>query len=211
MIVIVAGVSGSGKTTVGELLAARLNWSFVDGDSLHPESNIAKMAGGIPLTDADRMPWLHAIGAWMDDQLALGRPGIVACSALRRRYRAELLSGRPDVSMAFLLIDVAVVGARLAARHGHFFDADLLGSQFAALEPPTVEEDHVTTIPVPAQARPADLVDQIVLQFGLGAPARADDPPQPPAMRGADDPPQPPAMRGADDPPQPPTLPGAVA
>src|SRR6266705_4797413 len=104
MIVIVAGVSGSGKTTVGELLASRLSWPFTDGDSLHPKSNVAKMASGIPLTDADRMPWLRAIGAWIDGQSALGLPGIVACSALRRRYRAELLDGRADVSMAFLLI-----------------------------------------------------------------------------------------------------------
>src|SRR5579862_3289781 len=118
MIVIVAGVSGSGKTTVGELLAARLSWPFIDGDSLHPAANVAKMASGIPLTDADRMPWLRAIGTWIDGQLALDQPGIVACSALKRRYRDELLDHRPGVVIAFLLISASVAAARLAARHG---------------------------------------------------------------------------------------------
>jgi len=167
MIVIVAGVSGSGKTTVGELLASRLGWHFIDGDALHPKANVAKMASGIPLTDADRRPWLRAIEAWIDGQLAMGLPGIVACSALKRRYRAELLDGRPEVSMAFLLIGAPVVAARLAARHGHFFDAHLLGSQFAALEQPGPGEDRVMPIPVIATASPADLVDGVISRLGL--------------------------------------------
>jgi gluconokinase len=167
MIVIVAGVSGSGKTTVGKLLATRLNWSFIDGDSLHPPANVAKMAGGVPLTDADRMPWLRAIGAWIDGQLVLGLPGIVACSALKRQYRDELLDHRPDVVIAFLLISASVATDRLAARHGHFFDAELLGSQFTTLEQPGPREDRVVPIPVTATASPADLVDQIIAKLGL--------------------------------------------
>ncbi len=167
MIVIVAGVSGSGKTTVGELLATRLNWPFLDGDSLHPQSNVAKMASGTPLTDADRMPWLRAIGSWIDGQLVLGLPGIVACSALKRRYREELLDDRPGVAIAFLLISASVAGDRLSARHGHFFDADLLGSQFAALEQPGPRENRVVPIPVTATASPADLVDQIIAKLDL--------------------------------------------
>jgi gluconokinase len=180
MIVIVAGVSGSGKTTVGELLASRLGWPFIDGDTLHPKANVAKMASGIPLTDADRMPWLRAIGSWIDGQLFVGFPGLVACSALKRRYRAELLSHGPDVAMAFLLIDASVAAGRLAGRNGHFFDAELLGSQFAALEPPAADEDRVVSIPVPAGARPADLVDEIIARLGLAVLARGDDPTEPP-------------------------------
>jgi len=180
MIVIVAGVSGSGKTTVGELLAARLSWPFIDGDSLHPKANVAKMARGIPLTDADRMPWLRAIGAWIDGQLVLGQPGIVACSALKRNYRDELLDHRPDVVIAFLLISASVVTDRLAARHGHFFDADLLGSQFAALEQPGPREDRVLPVPVTATASPADLADLIIAKLGLAVLARGEDPPDPP-------------------------------
>lgn len=167
MIVIVAGVSGSGKTTVGELLATSLSWPFIDGDSLHPTANVAKMAGGIPLTDADRMPWLRAIGTWIDGQQALGSPGIVACSALKRKYRDELLDHRPEVVIAFLLISASVVTARLAARHGHFFDAELLGSQFATLEQPGPTEDRVVPIPVTATVTPADLADQIAARLAL--------------------------------------------
>ena len=177
MIVIVAGVSGSGKTTVGELLAARLNWPFIDGDSLHPQANVAKMASGIPLTDADRMPWLRAIGTWIDGQLALELPGIVACSALKRRYREELLDHRPDVVIAFLLISASVAASRLAARPGHFFDADLLGSQFAALEQPGPREDRVLPVPVTATASPADLADQIIVRLGLGSASPGGRPP----------------------------------
>jgi gluconokinase len=167
MIVIVAGVSGSGKTTVGEMLASRLSWHFIDGDSLHPKANVARMASGVALTDADRMPWLRAIGAWIDGQLTMGLPGIVACSALKRRYRSELLDTRPEVSMAFLLIDAAVAAGRLAARHGHFFDADLLSSQFADLEQPGAGEDRVMPVPVTADVRPAELTEEIICRLGL--------------------------------------------
>src|SRR5260370_18533525 len=120
MIVIVAGVSGSGKATVGGLLSACLGWPFVDSDSLHSRSNIEKMASGVPLTDEDREPWLAAIAAWIDARRACGAPGVVACSALKRKYRAALLDGRPSGRMDFLLVDPAVAASRLAARAGHF-------------------------------------------------------------------------------------------
>ena len=167
MTVIVAGVSGCGKTTVGELLAERLGWQFIDGDALHPEANIAKMARGEPLTDADRAPWLRRIGARIDAEQQAGRRSVVACSALKRDYRDELLGGRPDVRMAFLVIDHAVAAQRLAARRGHFFDARLLGSQFAALELPG--PDEVQVVPVPVRDGPEETTDEIIGDLGLVA------------------------------------------
>jgi gluconokinase len=165
VIVIVAGVSGSGKSTVGALLAGRLGWPFTDGDSLHPESNIAKMASGLPLTDADRMPWLHAIAAWIDGQIRSGQPGLVACSALKRAYRDLLLAGRPCVRMAYLQIDRQTAARRLAARHGHFFDSALLDSQFADAEPPGPGEPSVVTVTV--SDRPDQTADEVLRAVGL--------------------------------------------
>jgi gluconokinase len=147
MILIVAGVSGSGKTTVGALLAGRLGWQFADADAFHPAANVAKMAAGIPLTDADRQPWLHAITAWMDERIALGASAVVTCSALKRAYRDDLLRGRPQARMIFLSVDREEVARRLAARHGHFFPSGLLSSQFDALEPPQPDEPRVTVVP----------------------------------------------------------------
>lgn len=165
MIVIVAGVSGSGKTTIGEVLAARLAWPFIDGDSLHPAANIAKMSAGVPLTDQDRLPWLSAIGDWIDARLTAGQPGIVACSGLKRRYRDLLLGGRPAVRMTFLQISPDLAAHRLAARHGHFFDPDLLATQFADLEPPGPAETAVVLIPV--ADGPADLAAEIITRLRL--------------------------------------------
>ena len=109
VIVIVAGVSGSGKTTVGALLAGRLGWRFADADDFHPAANVAKMRAGIPLTDADRWPWLRAIAAWMDERIARGEDAVVACSALKRSYRDQLLDGRPAARMVFLAPDREVL------------------------------------------------------------------------------------------------------
>lgn len=171
VIVIVAGVSGSGKSTVGKLLAGRLGWPFTDGDLLHPEANIAKMARGEPLTDEDRMPWLRAIGESMDERIAHDQPAILACSALKRRYRDLLLADRPAARIAFLQIDRDVAASRLAGRHGHFFDPDLLDSQFADLEPPAPDETSVLAVPVRDQ--PQVTADEIVRRLGLdGAAAR---------------------------------------
>lgn len=165
MIVIVAGVSGSGKTTVGSLLASELGWPYVDGDSLHPPANVAKMASGQPLTDADRSPWLAAVGSWIDGQVARDAPGIVACSALKRQYRRTLLGHRPSAVVAFLLIDYDVAASRLAARRGHFFDPDLLVSQFADLEPPAGDEPQV--VPVPVRDSPQQTAADVVHRLGI--------------------------------------------
>ena len=159
MIVIVAGVSGSGKTTVGALLAGRLGWRFADGDDLHPAANVAKMRAGIPLTDTDRRPWLRAIAVWMDECIGRGEDAVVACSALRRRSRDLLLDGRPAAPMVFLAVDREVLVGRLAARHGHFFPEKLLSSQFDALEPPAPDERVLTVVPADT---PAATVDSII-------------------------------------------------
>jgi gluconokinase len=147
MIVIVAGVSGSGKTTVSALLAGHMHWRFADGDDFHPAANIEKMRAGIPLTDADRWPWLQAIGAWMDERIARGESAVVGCSALRRSYRDLLLDGRPDAQMVFLAADRDVLTRRLAARAGHFFPEQLLASQLEALEPPGPDERVIRVVP----------------------------------------------------------------
>lgn len=168
VIVIVAGVSGSGKSTVGQALAVRLGWAFTDGDSMHPASNIAKMADGTPLNDQDRVPWLRAIAAWMDEQIAAGRPAVIVCSALKRRYRDLLVDRRSGVRVVFLQIDRDLSADRLAARHGHFFDPALLDSQFADLEPPVPAETAV--VPVRVLGTPDDIVSEIIGCLGLAGP-----------------------------------------
>ena len=174
MILIVAGVSGSGKTTVGALLAGRLHWRFADADTFHPAANVAKMHAGIPLTDEDRRPWLQAIGAWMDERIAAGESAVVGCSALKRAYRDALLGGRPEARMVFLNVDRSELARRLAARHGHFFPAQLLGTQLGLLEPPAPDESAVTVMT--SSADPADTVAAIiaVVRPGEGGDDEAD-------------------------------------
>ena len=146
MILIVAGVAGSGKTTVGALLAGRLRWRFADADSFHSEANVVKMREGIPLTDEDRRPWLRAVTEWIDARIAEGQSAVITCSALRRAYRAELLDGRPTTTMVFLMVSRESLDRRLTTRPGHFFPEKLLESQLAALEPPTPDEHQVVTV-----------------------------------------------------------------
>jgi gluconokinase len=137
--VVVMGVSGSGKTTVGEALADAIGVTFVDGDSLHPQANVAKMAAGIPLDDADRAPWLDAIGRG----LAAGHV-VVACSALKRAYRDRLRAAAPHLELVFLQGSRELLAGRMAHRPGHFMPASLLDSQLDTLEPPTADEDPLT-------------------------------------------------------------------
>lgn len=140
MITIVMGVSGSGKSTIGAGLATRLGQDFVDGDDLHPAANREKMAHGIALDDADRQPWLEAIVATMDTYRARGESLVLACSALRRRYRDFLRMGHDDVCFVYLHGTRDVLAARLGARSGHFFDPLLLDTQLATLEEPGDDE-----------------------------------------------------------------------
>jgi gluconokinase len=166
MIVVIAGVAGSGKTTVGEQLASRLGWAFADGDSFHPAANVAKMRAGIPLTDADRKPWLAAITAWMDDIIASGQSAVLACSALKRSYREELLGGRDQAVMVFLEVSREQDASRVAHRKGHFFAEPLLASQFAALELPHPAEPRVYPVTT-ADQLPGQLVGEIIARLGL--------------------------------------------
>jgi gluconokinase len=166
VILIVAGVSGSGKTTVGALVAGRLRWRFADADTFHPEANVAKMRSGIPLTDADRVPWLVAIGAWMDRQIADGNSCVVTCSALKRAYREVLLTGRPAATMVFLLVRREVLERRLIARTDHFFPEKLLESQLAAVEPPAPDEGIETVLPEGDPAQTAAKVIAVVWPHG---------------------------------------------
>ncbi|MEO8812656.1 MAG: gluconokinase [Caulobacteraceae bacterium] len=163
-LIVVMGVSGSGKTTVATPLAARLGWTFMEGDDLHPAANIAKMEAGEALTDADRAPWLAAVGAWIDEQADEGEPGVVTCSALKRTYREALTKGRDQVRIVWLEGSPAVIAARVARRRGHFMPPSLLDSQFATLEAPSPAENVLAVdIDQPVEAQ----VEAIVRGLGL--------------------------------------------
>jgi len=138
--IVVMGVSGSGKTTVADLLAKRLGWTFVEGDRLHPPANVEKMRQGIPLTDADREPWLDRIGEELKAWGRHGLSGILTCSALKRAYRDRLLAARPDVRFVYLKGSEAMIQARVGARHHEYMPASLLKSQFETLEEPSPDE-----------------------------------------------------------------------
>ncbi len=163
MIIVVMGVSGAGKSTIGQLLAAELRCEFLDGDSLHSPANIQKMTTGIPLTDADRAPWLAAIHARVVESFARGQNLVVACSALKQRYRETLADG---VSMTWVYLKGSeeVIRARLRERRHHFFKAQMLASQFADLEEPA------DAIVINIETAPAAAVQQIVSAL---IPARA--------------------------------------
>ena len=134
---VIMGVSGSGKTTVGERLAKELGWSFRDADDFHPPANVAKMSAGHPLTDADRAPWLAAIRTHLAACLARNENTVVTCSALKESYRREVIVDPARIKVVYLTGDFALIERRLKARKGHFMKPDMLESQFAALEPPT--------------------------------------------------------------------------
>ena len=175
-IAVVMGVAGAGKTTVGERLAKRLGWEFIEGDRLHPPENVAKMQSGHPLTDADRAPWLAAIAREIDSRRAARVPAVVACSALKRAYRRMVVGDRPCVRLVYLDGTRELIAERLARRRGHFMPPQLLASQFAALEPPGPDEHPI----VVAIDRP---LDQIVAD--IAAALRPEpDPPRPAIPRG---------------------------
>jgi gluconokinase len=143
---VVMGVSGSGKTTVAELLAKKLGWPFMEGDRLHPPANVEKMRQGIPLTDADRAPWLDRIGEELKSWGAERKSGVLTCSALKRAYRDRIRSARPDVRFIYIKGSEALISARVAARHHEFMPASLLRSQFNTLEEPTPDEPGIVTV-----------------------------------------------------------------
>ena len=161
---VVMGVSGSGKSTIADSLAARLGWRYEDGDKFHPPGNVAKMSAGHPLTDEDRWPWLRAIADEIDRVCAAGQRAVVACSALKRAYRDILVHGRGDVRIVFLNGTQDLIADRLATRKGHFMPPGLLASQFKTLEPPQPDERPITvSIDAPVEA----VVDDIVRQLNL--------------------------------------------
>jgi gluconokinase len=156
---IVMGVSGCGKSTIGALLARRLQWEFQDADWFHPASNVDKMHNGIPLTDEDRWPWLRAVAAWIDKARHAGGHGVVACSALKRRYRDILIGDRADVRLVYLKGDEMLIARRIAIRHEHFMPRSLLHSQFEALEEPGPDENPIIA---PIEPEPHEIVTRIL-------------------------------------------------
>jgi ribose 5-phosphate isomerase A len=165
-VLVVMGVSGAGKSTVARELAARLGWAFEEGDALHPEANVAKMHAGIPLTDADRQPWLERVAAWIDDQRASKQPGIITCSALKRSYRRIIIGDRPEVRLVYLRGGHDLIAEHLAGREGHFMPPSLLQSQIDTLEEPSPDEDALTVDVGPPAAQVAD---EIIRLLGASA------------------------------------------
>jgi gluconokinase len=159
---VVMGVSGSGKSTIADRLAARLGWRYEDGDRFHPPANVAKMSAGHPLTDEDRWPWLQAIADEIDRLSEAGQRAVIACSALKRSYRDILVHGRDDVRIVFLNGTQDLIAKRLAARKGHFMPPGLLASQFKTLEPPQPGERPITvSIDAPVEAIVDDIISQL--------------------------------------------------
>ena len=165
MIVIIFGVSGAGKTTVGKLLARELGWHFLEADDFHPAANIKKMRSGHPLTDEDRWPWLEALREQIERFLAVEEDAVLACSALKRKYR-EHLRVSPDVKLIFLRGDFALIEKQLRGRRGHFMNPELLQSQFADLEEAEPDEDALT---IELGRTPQEIVEEIKTKLRLAS------------------------------------------
>jgi gluconokinase len=163
-VVIVMGVSGCGKSTIGALLALRLRWEFEDADWFHPAANVDKMHCGIPLTDEDRWPWLDAVAAWIDKTRRSGGHDVIACSALKRRYRDVLIGDRADVRLVYLKGDETLIARRIATRHEHFMPRSLLHSQFEVLEEPGLDENPVI---VSIEPQPREIVAKILSALNM--------------------------------------------
>jgi gluconokinase len=146
--IIIMGVSGSGKTAVGKALAAKLGWDFYDADDFHPPENITKMASGIPLTDTDRAPWLDSLHDLISTLLNANRPGVLACSALKERYRQRLLEGNEGVLIVYLKGSYGLIRTRMEARSSHYMKSSMLQSQFDSLEEPVNALTVDITLPI---------------------------------------------------------------
>jgi gluconokinase len=157
MVIILMGVSGSGKTTVGTRLAEALDWPFADADDFHPEANVEKMSRGEPLTDEDRWPWLRAIRDFIRKRVEREESVVVTCSALKASYREVLVDDLPDAVLVYLRGSYDLIRERLENRGDHFFDADMLDSQFDTLEPPSADEALIVDV----DASPEAIVDTI--------------------------------------------------
>jgi gluconokinase len=176
VIIIVAGVAGSGKTTVGAILAGRLRWRFADADTFHPRSNIEKMHSGKPLTDEERRPWLEAIARWMDERTGAGQSAIVTCSALTRAYRDQLTSGRPTAAIVFLEVSRDILLRRVSSRPDHFFPEELLQSQLDTVQMPSPSDEPKVHV-IDANGGAIETADKIVTVLwphgGEGDPSQA--------------------------------------
>lgn len=162
-VLVVMGVSGSGKSTVAGILAGRLGWDFLEGDDLHPQANVDKMAAGQPLTDDDRMPWLALVETWITARTSRGQPAIVTCSALKRSYR-DVLRGE-NVVFVYLAGPPELIARRLSARVDHYMPPSLLASQLATLEPPAPDEQ---VIAVDVGRPPEVQAEEVIRALGLG-------------------------------------------
>ena len=163
-VIVIMGVSSSGKTTTATALSERLGWPFRDADSFHPPANVEKMSRGIPLDDGDRAPWLAAIAAWIQERIARGEHGIVTCSALKRAYRDVIMAGKPGARLVHLVGNRALIGERMARRSNHPMPTSLLDSQFAGPQPPGCDEDVLS---VEVSVSPARVADGIIAELGL--------------------------------------------
>lgn len=167
IVVVVMGVSGSGKSTVAELLARRLGWHFAEADEFHSPANVEKMRNGIALTDEDRAPWLAAMAGHIDVARASETPTVVTCSALKRRYRDVIVGSRPDVALVYLEGDYDTIARRMSERASHYMPVSLLKSQFEALEEPDADEHAIVE---DVRRSPQEIVERVLA--ALRGPAR---------------------------------------
>jgi gluconokinase len=164
VVLVLMGVSGCGKTTVAQILATRLHWAFEEGDALHPQANVDKMAAGHALADADRAPWLAKVADWVDARLDADECGVITCSSLKRSYRALIDRRGAGIEFVYLHGSRELISSRLATRHGHFMPSSLLDSQFATLEEPAADEPAIR---VEIGAAPEAIADDVVAALGL--------------------------------------------